>query len=59
MILKLLQAKVPMTTINITPTSEASGICSINGAANNTKNNRPTAAVRADRRPRPPELTCQ
>ena len=36
-ILKLLQAKVPMTTINMTPTNAAIGICSINGAPKRTK----------------------
>ena len=56
-ILKLLQAKVPITTINITPTSAAIGICSIKGAPNNTKHSKAIAATAPERRPRPPEST--
>ena len=55
-ILKLLQAKVPITTINITPTKAAIGICSIRGAPKSTKHNNAMAAVAPDKRPRPPEL---
>ena len=50
-------SNVPITTINITPTSAAIGICSINGARNRTNSNRQTAAVIPDKRPRPPEFT--
>ena len=56
-ILKLLQAKVPMTTINMTPTKAAIGICSISDAPKSTKHNNVIAAVIPDKRPRPPEST--
>ncbi len=46
-----------MTTINITPTKAAIGICSIRGAPKSTKHNNATAATAPDKRPRPPELT--
>ena len=57
MIRKLLHANVPMTTMNITPTNAAIGICSINGAPNNTKLKRIKAAMIPERRPLPPEFT--
>ena len=57
MILKLLQANVPMTTMNITPTKAAIGICSMTCAPNNTKQSSAIAATIPDKRPRPPELT--
>ena len=57
MILKLDQANVPMTTMNITPTNAAIGICSISGAPKRINDNRPRAATTPESRPRPPELT--
>ena len=45
MILKLDQANVPMTTMNITPTNAAIGICSIRGAPKRINDNRPRAAT--------------
>ena len=56
-ILKLLQAKVPITTINITPTRAAIGMSSITLDPNKTKINKDSAATIPDKRPRPPELT--
>ena len=52
---KVDQANVPMTTINITPTNAAIGICSISGAPKRTNDNRPRAATTPESRPRPPE----
>ena len=57
MIRKLDQANVPTTTINITPTSAAIGICSIKGAANKTNTSSATAAITPDSLPRPPLST--
>ena len=54
---KLLQANVPITTINITPTKAAIGICSISGAPYNTKISKAIAAVAPESLPRPPEST--
>ena len=53
-ILKLDQAKVPITTINITPTKAAIGTCSINPEANKIKANNVNAATIPDNLPRPP-----
>ena len=50
-------SNVPITTINITPTKAAIGICSITGARKSTNIKRQTAAVIPDARPRPPEFT--
>ena len=50
------QAKVCCETTNITPTSAASGIRSINGDKNSTNSKIITPAVTPDNRPRPPEL---
>ena len=57
MIRKLDQANVPTTTINITPTSAANGICSIKGAANKIKINKNNAAAIPATRVRPPDFT--
>ena len=54
---KLLQAKVPITTINITPTKAAIGICSMTCAPKRTKQSKATAATIPESRPRPPEFT--
>ena len=54
---KLLQAKVPTTTMNITPTRAAIGTCSIHGAAKRMKPSKAMAATMPERRPRPPALT--
>ncbi len=51
------QAKVPITTMNITPTSAASGICSISGAAQRMKASRNSAAATPASRVRPPDFT--
>ena len=56
-ILKLLQAKVPITTMNITPTNAAMGICSIMLAPNKTKVSKAIAATIPESLPLPPELT--
>ena len=56
-ILKLLQAKVPITTINITPTNAAIGICSIMFDPKRIKHNKDVEATTPDKRPLPPELT--
>ena len=53
---KLDHSNVPRTTMNITPTSAATGTTSINGDATTTNRISTTAAVIPDRRPRPPEL---
>ena len=53
-ILKLDQAKVPITTINITPTKAAIGTCSISTEANNINANKVNAATMPDNLPRPP-----
>ncbi|CSB20942.1 Uncharacterised protein [Vibrio cholerae] len=55
--LKVAHSKVPITTINMTPTNAASGIISIKEAVNRIKHSSNTAATIPDRRPRPPELT--
>ena len=55
--LKLLHANVPITTINITPTRAAIGICSIKGAAKRIKIKREIEAVTPESLPLPPELT--
>ena len=49
-ILKLLQAKVPITTINITPTRAAIGTCSIKPEAKRINTRRSTAATIPERR---------
>ena len=54
---KLDHSKVPITTINITPISAASGICSISAEPTRINSNKKTAALMPDSRPRPPELT--
>lgn len=54
---KLDHSNVPITTINITPTSAAIGICSIRLDANKINANKQIAAVMPDKRPLPPELT--
>ena len=51
------QANVPITTMNITPTNAAIGICSIRGEANRMKDNRNNAAVIPATRVRPPDFT--
>ena len=56
-ILKLLHANVPITTMNITPTSAAIGIFSISGAPKSTKHSKAIAAISPDNLPLPPELT--
>ena len=56
-ILKLLHAKVPITTINITPTNAAIGINSITLDPKRMNISRESAATIPERRPRPPELT--
>ena len=56
-ILKLDHSNVLITTINITPISAANGICSISGDAININNNRNSAALIPENRPRPPEFT--
>ena len=55
-ILKLLQAKVPTTTINITPTRAAMGTCSIKLEAKSINAKRVSAATIPDKRFRPPDL---
>ena len=55
-ILKLLQAKVPITTINITPTNAAIGTCSMSPDANKTNTNKAKAATIPDNLPLPPPL---
>ena len=52
MILKLLQAKVPITTINITPTRAAYGISSITLDPKRTNISNESAATIPDKRPR-------
>ena len=52
-----LHAKVPITTINITPPSAANGISSIIGLATRINNKRKKAEETAAKRVRPPELT--
>ena len=56
-ILRLDQANVFITTINITPTSAAIGIISIAGERNNINASRANAATIPDNRPLPPEFT--
>ena len=56
-ILKLLQAKVPITTINITPTSAAIGILSITGDPTKMNTRSASAADIPDSLPLPPEFT--
>ena len=55
-ILKLDHAKVPITTINITPTNAAIGTCSISPDANNINAKSARAATIPERRPLPPPL---
>ena len=43
--------------MNITPTSAATGICSINPDAHKIKHNKNSAAETPDKRVRPPDLT--
>ena len=50
-------AKVPITTMNITPTSAASGISSITDDPTRMKSSRQTAAATPAIRVRPPEFT--
>ena len=52
-----LHANVPITTINITPTKAANGICSIIGLATNINKSKNKAEATAAKRVRPPELT--
>ena len=56
-ILKLDHAKVPITTINMTPTKAAIGICSIRELPNNIKHNREIAATMPESLPLPPAFT--
>ncbi len=56
-ILSEAHSKVPITTINMTPTNAAIEIISISGARKSTNISKQTAAVMPDSRPRPPELT--
>ena len=53
-ILKLLQANVPITTINITPTNAAIGTCSINPEANKINPKSANDATIPESRPLPP-----
>ena len=53
---KLDHSNVPRTTINMTPTSAATGTISISPEANNTNASKTSAAVTPDVRPRPPEF---
>jgi len=53
---KLAHSKVPITTMNITPTRAAMGICSMSPEAKRMKASRNSAAAMPERRPRPPEL---
>ena len=55
-ILKLDHAKVPKTTINITPTRAAIGTCSMSPEANKINANSASAATIPDKRPLPPPL---
>ena len=55
-ILKLAHSNVPSTTINITPTSAASGIISIKLEAKMINASNINAALIPDKRERPPEL---
>ena len=57
MIFSVCQAKVPITTMNMTPTSAASGICSISEDAKRMKASRNKAAEIPERRVRPPDFT--
>ena len=50
-------AKVPITTMNITPTSAASGMSSISGEAKRMKLSRNSAATMPAMRVRPPDFT--
>ena len=53
---KLDHSKVPITTMNITPISTATGICSINAEPTNIKESRNNAAEIPESRPRPPDF---
>ena len=53
---KLAHSNVPSTTINITPTSAATGIISIRDEPTKMNANKNNAAAMPDVRPRPPEL---
>ena len=55
-ILKLDQANVPITTINITPTNAAMGTCSIRLDANKINAKSANAATIPESRPLPPPL---
>ena len=55
-ILKLDHAKVPITTINITPTNAEIGTCSISPDAKRIKPSSASAATIPERRPLPPPL---
>ena len=55
-ILKLDQAKVSITIINITPTNAAIGTISISLSAKSTKDNKVTAIIIPDNLPLPPEF---
>ena len=57
MLLMECQAKVPITTMNITPVKAAMGIISIKRPANRIKHSRNSAAVMPARRLRPPDFT--
>ena len=56
-ILSEFQAKVPITTINITPTNAAKGICSMIELPTRIKSKRKTAADMPAIRVRPPDFT--
>ncbi len=57
MIRKLDHAKVPITTMNITPTRAAMGTTSISGERNKMYASSITAATIPDALPRPPDST--
>ena len=57
MILRLFQANVPITTMNITPTRAANGICSIQDDATTINKSRNKAAAIPASRVRPPDFT--
>src|SRR5665648_370777 len=54
---RLCQANVPITTMNMTPTSAASGICSIRPEATKMNASRHSAAVIPESLERPPDFT--
>ncbi len=53
---KLDHSKVPTLTINIIPTKTPTGIALRTSVMETTKTRSPTAAVKEERRPRPPEV---